>query len=73
MRAACLSSRQFQRRFLVASILSLVAICSLLPARKRELRPVDLAQKYPLLWQHVHMFNGTGGGAFPSLDLSFLT
>ncbi|KIX94597.1 uncharacterized protein Z520_09643 [Fonsecaea multimorphosa CBS 102226] len=62
MRVAWPSSRQFQRRFLISAILSAFAIwCLLSPSPKHEARPAELERQYPLLWRHVHTFNGTGG------------
>ena len=28
-----------------------------------------LAIGFPLVWKHIHMFNGTGGGTFSAKDL----
>ncbi|OAP55561.1 hypothetical protein AYL99_10534 [Fonsecaea erecta] len=62
MRVAWLSSRQSQRRFLLSAILSAFTVWFLLPSSpKHEEQPAELARQYPMLWRHVHTFNGTGG------------
>lgn len=62
MRTSCGWARQFQRRLLVSLVIFSFTLWCLLPSRKEHVRSVDLEQQYPLLWRHVHIFNGTGGG-----------
>ncbi|KIW74475.1 hypothetical protein Z517_12415 [Fonsecaea pedrosoi CBS 271.37] len=64
MRVAWLSSRQFLRRFVASVVLSAFAIWYLLlpdPKHRVQTQPEVLERQYPLLWRHVHSFNGTGG------------
>jgi hypothetical protein len=68
---ACLSSRKLLRRILIVLVLSLVSVWYLFPGSKYKSRPIppaELERKYPLLWRHVHTFNGTGGGTLKLLD-----
>ena len=64
MRVGCPSTRQCLQRIIPSVFLSGVIVLLLLPQRKHEqlLQPAELEQHYPLLWTHVHMNNGTGGG-----------
>ena len=69
MRLSWLSSCQFQRRLLVSLVLSTITVWYLLPTHKHEVTTADLEHQYPLLWRHVHTFNGTGGGTSTYLCL----
>ena len=64
MRVGFLFTRQFQRRFISSLVLSAFFVWLLWPGRKHEPHPspLELQQRFPLLWRHVHTFNGTGGG-----------
>lgn len=64
MRIACSSSRLVLQRIIPSLLLSAFVVWILFPHQKHErlLQLAELEQKYPLLWTHVHMSNGTGGG-----------
>jgi hypothetical protein len=65
LRATCLISRRWQRLGIISLALSAFFLWSFQHAQKkvpRVLPPAALQREYPLLWMHVHTFNGTGGG-----------
>jgi hypothetical protein len=65
LRATCLITRRWQRLGIISLALSAFFLWSFQHAQKkvpRVLPPAALQREYPLLWMHVHTFNGTGGG-----------
>jgi len=64
MGLACLFTRRIQRLGLISLAISAFLVWYYPPSQEREpsLGSLELQQEYPLLWKHVHMFNGTGGG-----------
>lgn len=72
MRLACRPFRQPSRRIVVSLAVAVFWIWSFVASRRHashHLSSAELEQKFPLLYRHVHSFNGTGGGK----DLGFLT
>jgi ligand-binding SRPBCC domain-containing protein len=64
MSLAFLFRRRWQR-LAIFSIVFCVASLSILSSQeesRQDDEPPDLRMKYPLLWEHVHEFNRTGGG-----------
>ena len=55
-------SRYTQRRPLATGLLISVLLVWCLLSRPRQDSKLELQQKNPLLWKHVHTFDGTGGG-----------
>lgn len=64
MRVGGPSVWQFLRRLTPSLFLSVLIVWLLWPHSKHKplVQPTELELKYPLLWTHVHMSNGTGGG-----------
>lgn len=69
MRVSWPSTRQILQRFIPTLLLLAFLVLLLLPHRKHErlFQLAELQQKYPLLWTHVHINNGTGGGVYARL------
>lgn len=66
MRVECPWTRQsVLQRFIPSLFLSAFIVWLLLPYPRHEplFQLAELEQKYPFLWNHVHINNGTGGGA----------
>jgi hypothetical protein len=68
MGLARLFIRRRQRVFIISLVVSLVILWNITADRESEqcLEDTELQQEYPLLWKHVQMFNGSGGGGCPA-------
>ena len=66
MKASWRLSRLFKRYYFVYLLFSAYVGFVYFSNRKHNApcTESDLELKYPLIWQHIHTFNGTGGGQY---------